>query len=435
MSKRNSILITALVVTAALSAAVMVFALKFYTPKAPVYVDAGAQTGGVAPEFASVVKASGDLAYPLLPTDFDGIFYVADPSGKAAFYQYAGGKLSPYAGETDTVKVTVTCSYEDITADVSYVSVGGKMCGYGLYTAANSPKPAKNYDYMFFKLTELPDGYGSGDAMLLCDRDSTDFCLPDKLWEEAFTLELPSGETSRIASNIGRSYDESGAMRSDWAMLTDSFLRRTDSDQLFLTGRDRNIADKGRLTDIIETDRSIYTRDRRVLTGLVGTWFAEDAEGWHFLRENAVGDGFTAVVYKDGEETAVKELAGSYYDDYIKSGNFVLNKKTLVLTCLTTGKDEILTKNHPAREPAYFTVSPDGKTVVLAYSGVIPADNPSAPPTQALEIYSISGKTFESFKEPGLFFENYPNFTWTSSGALVFMRPSGDGLAWAVMTF
>ena len=72
---------------------------------------------------------------PLMPTDFDGIFYTMDINGIVKFYRLIDGVLTET--EADGVySVKPRCSGQNIPADVYYINIDGNINGYGLYTAA-----------------------------------------------------------------------------------------------------------------------------------------------------------------------------------------------------------------------------------------------------------------------------------------------------------
>lgn len=113
----------------------------------------------------STTEAFAD--HPLLPTDFDGIFYSADPNGSFEFYEYKNGGFTKIEA-SGTVTATVSLSNQSIPAKIAYLKRDGKVDGYGLFTTANSDAPVAIYDYVFFRVKTMPDPF-SGDALLLLD--------------------------------------------------------------------------------------------------------------------------------------------------------------------------------------------------------------------------------------------------------------------------
>ena len=113
----------------------------------------------------STTEAFAD--HPLLPTDFDGIFYSADPNGSFEFYEYKNGGFTKIEA-SGTVTATVSLSNQSIPAKIAYLQRDGKVDGYGLFTTANSDAPVAIYDYVFFRVKTMPDPF-SGDALLLLD--------------------------------------------------------------------------------------------------------------------------------------------------------------------------------------------------------------------------------------------------------------------------
>ena len=64
--------------------------------------------------------------HPLLPTDFDGIFYSADPNGSFEFYEYKNGGFTKIEA-SGTVTATVSLSNQSIPAKIAYLKRDGKV--------------------------------------------------------------------------------------------------------------------------------------------------------------------------------------------------------------------------------------------------------------------------------------------------------------------
>jgi len=369
--------------------------------------------------YSKAVKSSGQISFPVMQTDFRDVFYLADPSGKVQFLQYNDGKLEKYAGEVKTVKVSVKCSNENIPAVVYYIKRDKKITGCGLYTNKISKADVKIHEYAFFKLTDMPAGYDRSGALLLVDFEKDNFADSEKIYTEAFSVSLSSGETERIASNNGRTVDNKGAMREDWAMLTDDFLNTARKAPLFLSGRNYNLDETGYKTDIIKLHG---TRKPSVeVRNMIGFWAKLTDYGYAFLRSTK--GGFQCVLNKDGKENAYKTLKGDFYSHYLQDGDYIFNKDTKTFTQLLSGKDKAFSDIVFAAAPQTLSVNPGGKRAVLASNGTA---NPKGANIQKLVICNLETGTQVSYEEPYIYSSEYSNFFWIDDSTLLHVRPLND---------
>ena len=84
--------------------------------------------------YKNAVVASESGEQPYLPADIDGIYYKMATDGTVTFYRY-GDRTFTKLDATGTYTATVTLSETDIEAEITYYQDGGKITGYGLYTA------------------------------------------------------------------------------------------------------------------------------------------------------------------------------------------------------------------------------------------------------------------------------------------------------------
>ena len=365
--------------------------------------------------------------FPPLLTDIPNIFYTVNPkNGDVSFFEYSPTGLNPYGGEVFSVEKTVTCSHQDIPVTLSYIEKDGKVAGYGLYTSDLTGTPGRIYPYALFKLTALPPGYGKQGALLLIDFDKKDFWQNDRLYTEAFIIGLKGSslKTQRFTTNNSRTVDETGAFRSDWTLFTDYFLKSTGSTGYFLSSRDYNLDQKGLVADILSPSD---LKPPRVVTGILGLWAGVTPKGLTYLRPSSTG--FDLYVFADKKERLVKSFDGDYRADYLAQGDYVLNKKTLMLTNLITGEEKLL-KDINISGAAFLSVSPDGSRAVIASPGG--GENPGKT-KQSLIFYNLEDESFKSFAEPLLFSVSNPNFGWAQGKTLFHLRPArddGTGLAY-----
>lgn len=410
--KKYKILIPVLSAVAAAS-----IGLAFFAPK--IFNNSG--TAATKPfvfadsKYTPMLRYSGLIRYPLLKTDIENLFYLADPDGSASFYEYSNSVLSPYKGKVYTLKTTVSCSNQDIPVKLSYVKKSGKITGFGLFTTKTSKADVKLFEYAFFKVTKLPAGYGSSGALLLVDFDKENFFLNDKLYSEAFLLNLGNGNNERLVTDLSRTVGTDGAFRSDWVLLYDDFLETLGNKPFFLSSRDYNLDQKGFISDILTI---ADLRPPRTVTGILGVWARVTGKGTAYLRETAAG--FKSILLVNKKETTVKEFQGNYFKDYLHSGNYVFNTGSGVLTDLLSGKD-ISTGYTKASADSVLSVSPDGSWAVIAS-----INGSGAKASETLALCNLSSGDNKTISEPLLFSQKYANFSWIDNSTLLHIRPGSE---------
>ncbi len=371
--------------------------------------------------YSKAVSLSGELPLPLLETGLNGVYFTADSNGAVKFYELGAAGLKVYAGETTTAGLKVECSRQKIPVTMYSVKKDGESAGFGLFTN-DGTVPVKIYDYAFFKITGLPAGYGRGKRLLLADFNKKDRFSNRKVYTEAFFYSPETEKIEKLVSDNSRTIDEKGAFRSDWVLLTDAFLAGLGDKPYYLSSRYYNLGAKGTVSDILPLTRG---KPAPVFKGILGLWARGTAAGTAFLRPAA--GGFQAVVGAGGKENAVREWKGDYFADYLQFDDYLLNKKSLVLSRLPDGGDTAV-KTQIAN-PSFLIVSPDGRFAVIA----------SAADAQGFQTMVFADlKTGASMKyfEPLLFSQNSPCFSWPGGGTLLHMRPArddGTGLSYCVV--
>lgn len=357
----------------------------------------------------SVKGANGEI---FMPTDFNGVYYTASLDGKVAFFEYANGAMTPSALEVKQVKTTLAASYEKIPVTVNYIEKDGKVCGYGVYTT-DMGGDVDVYAYAFAKLTMKPAGYGAG-HLLVVDFDKNNFYNPDKLYSEIYNFNLANGKASTYVSNHTRMIDRNGTFRQDWTLLTDDFMANLGDAKYFLSSRYYNESDKGQRADVMVLSNAY--RPKIVVEDILGTWFVNDANGMHYLKKTA--NGFANILNVNNAEQTVSEFEGDFHADYLRSGNFIINKKTLVMADLLTGATKEL-KDIVIENADIFSLSPDGTKAVFASEGEMNANNA---PIQTLTYCTVDGSAEPViYSEPMLFSES-AGFEWLDNSSVMSVR-------------
>lgn len=362
----------------------------------------------------SVKGANGEI---YLPTDFDGIYFTASLDGSVNFFEYSGGAMNPCSIEKKQVKATLSATYEKIPVTVNYIEKDGKACGYGVFTSDMSAD-VDVYAYAFVKLTAKPAGYGEG-YLLLADFDKNNFYKADKLYSEIYNFDLSGGKASTYVSNNTRLIDKNGSFRQDWTLLTEDFIANLGSSKYFLSSRYYNESDKGLRADVMELSNAY--RPKIIVEDILGLWFVSDASGMHYLKKTE--NGF-ANILNNGEEKVLTEFEGDYHTQYLQSGKYMINKKSLEMIDLMTGEIKTL-KDIDITLADEFSVSPDGTKAVFATRGEA---NDNGAVVQTLIYCTVDGSAAPViFNEPMLYDES-AGFAWLDNSSVMSARAlTADG--------
>ncbi len=357
----------------------------------------------------SVKGTNGEI---FLPTDFENIYFTASLDGSVKYYEYANGMMNPASMEVKTVNTKLKASYETIPVTVNYIEKDGKAFGCGVFTSDMS-KDVDVYSFAFVKLTAKPEGYGDG-YLLLADFDKNDFYKADKLYSEIYNFNLSNGSASTYVSNHTRMIDKNGTFRQDWTLLTDDFAKNLGGAKYFLSSRYYNEIDKGRRADVMQLSNAY--RPKIVVEDILGTWFVNDANGMHYLKNNS--SGFANMNSVNGEERVLTQFEGNYYTDYLQCGKYLINKKSLVMTDLMTGTTQTF-KDINISSADIFSVSPDGKKAVFASYGETNANGASV---QSVIYCTADGSLKPTvFAEP-LLFDESTQFVWLGNSEVMSVR-------------
>ncbi len=417
MKNKALIIVTALLAVAAIVSGVVFFLSG--NPKTPEVTEdeisnvvySYEQSDYKMSENLSVKGAQGEI---FLPTDFENIYYTADLKGSVKFYEYLSGQMTASTLAVKQLNANLAASYETIPVTVSYIEKDGKACGYGVFTS-DMKADVDVYSYAFVKLTAKPSGYGEG-YLLLADFDKNNFYNADKIYSEIYNLDIASGKTSTYVSNNTRLIDKNGSFRQDWTMLTDDFIKNLGSAKYFISSRYYNESEKGIRADIMELSNAY--RPKIVVKDILGLWFVNDANGMHFLRKT--DSGFANMC----GDRVLAEFEGDYFADYLQSGKYLVNKKSLEITDLLTGETKTL-KDINIESADAFSISPDGTKAVFASCG---KPNANGTPIQTL-IYCTTDNSADPviFTEPMLFVES-SGFVWVDNMGVMSVRAlTADG--------
>lgn len=371
----------------------------------------------------SVKGADGEI---FMPSTIDGVYYTANLNNEVKFYEYANGAFNAFGGETKTVKTKISATYEKIPVTISYIVKDGKTFGCGVFTA-DMDSSVGVYAFAFVELINKPAGYGSG-YLLLADFNKNEFYKVNKTYSDFYSFDIAKGTASLYVSNNTRLVDENGLFRQDWSLLTDEFINGIGDSKYFFSNR--NYSDDKRM-DVMVVSNAVHPDI--AVKSILGSWFVKDEHGMHYLKQTAKG--FSNILLSGDKESELGAFEGDFFNDYMRSGNFIINKKSLVITDLLVGSTKTL-KDIDMTDAVAFSVSPDASKAVIAFAGKA---NANGAMIQTVIYYNLDDNTVEPaiFSEPLLFAESC-DFIWLDNSSVMSVRPldaSGSKAGSVVYTF
>ena len=79
-----------------------------------------------ATDFSELNPLSTETDAPLMPTDFDGIFYSLSADGKVSFFEAGADGFVPYSEEVKTLNVAPELTYNKIPITIYYITKNEK---------------------------------------------------------------------------------------------------------------------------------------------------------------------------------------------------------------------------------------------------------------------------------------------------------------------
>lgn len=368
-------------------------------------------------EYTKSVSVAGKNGEIFLPSDIDGIYYTADLSNNVNFYEYVNGEFVPSALEVKQIATSLKASKENIPVTVKYIEKDGKVSGFGVFTS-DMDANVEVYSYAFIKLINKPVGYGDG-HLLLADFEKENFYKSEKIYSEIYNFNLSTGKASTYVSNNTRLIDKNGAYRNDWTMLTDEFIANLGDAKYFISSRYYTGEERGIRSDIMVLSGDY--RPQIVAEDIIGMWFVNDANGMHYLKKTDTG--FANIVNVAGTENVLANFEGDFFSDYMLSGNFLISRKSLVITNLLTGAASALT-NIDISDADCFSINKEGTKAVFAKYG---KTNANGTVIQTLILCKTDGSEPVIYSEPMLFSE-IADFIWIDETSVMSGRAiTSDG--------
>lgn len=374
-----------------------------------------------------VLGANGEI---FLPTDREGLYYTATLKNRIEFYVYTGGKFEKAKYDVKKTKVSLGASNILIPVEISYIDAGGLIVGYGV-TTSDLNKDLRLYEYAFVKIAKKAAGYGEG-YWLLADFDKNNFYSPEKVYSEIYNYKVGDSKVNTAVNQNTRLIDRNGTYRQDWTMLTDEFIRNLGKSNYFISSRYYSYEETGKRSDIMVWSGAY--RPKIIAKDIIGTWFVSDDKGLHYLKTSA--EGFNSITKKDDKEKKTVKFTAPY-EQYLRSGNYVVNTKTALMTDLLTGEETEL-KDIDLTSAVKFSINKDATRAVFIYD-TQEKEVSRVNKNQRITYYSFDSdiKT-ETFEEPMLY-QDLTGIVWLEGGNSVMtvraITDDGESAGSVVYTF
>lgn len=310
----------------------------------------------------------GTSSQPYLPTNIQDIYYSVSQDGSVSFFKYENKAFTPVEA-SGTYTATVTLSEMKVSADISYYQDGGKITGFGLYTAKNGENNLT--PYAFFRLTNYGghyDGRSSKSCLLLIDTTADDFYSSDKIYEESFIFNYADSSTSRSLSEANRTVGMNGAKRSDYFVINDTVINHSYKNQLFFSGR--QYAEDDPRVDLLRSGGSGNNTDNiNIAKDVLCNWVKQNEDGIFYLTVDEDENVILVKTDSDGgSNETVKTFEGVKRDDILVSGDCVyIISKNVVYDTENDTETSVDVKAADFKADAFVT---DGKKIaVRGYTG------------------------------------------------------------------
>lgn len=419
--KKYKIILPVLALLAVASAALSVYTWRLGGSAGAGAADGDSDAFSLAQSrYSAILSGSSPVAERFMATDFEDIFYTADRQGNVRYYRYSSAGFAAYDGKVETLRFEAVCSTKTLKTLVYCIEREGKIFGVGVTRETPQEGKPAVFDYAFFKAVNLPARFGSSGLLLLADFDSAAFTRDEKVFTEAFIAPRAGGKAKPLTGDIGRTVDTSGALRSDWLMLTDFFIESPGSLPLFFSSRYYNLGMAGERTDILTAGGDL---PKRTVIGILGLWAYASGEKVRYLKNTS--SGFSLFELSSGKDSRLLDFTGNFAQDYLLSGRYLLDTRTFVLTDLVSLKKQNV-KGVALAGPSYFSVSPSGKYAVITGGG----DR-----KQEAAFCNLALQKAVCVAEPMIFTRENPNFRWVGD-TLLHYRPlndDGSGLSLCVV--
>lgn len=399
--------------------AVLALAMLFSALYLKFFANGGSNSGtgskNMSADISSVILSQKEISIPLLSTDIPSVVYTADAAGGVYFFEFDGKEYQPLKA-TGTMDITVSLSNQQIPAKIYYVERDGVLTGYGVYTPDTSDANVFIYDFVMFRITNLPDSYKQdGKCLLLLHTERNSVYSAEPTWEEAYILNRADGTSERFLNENNRTVDINGAVRSDFCMITDTELAGKTSMIPFFSSRNYEESTDGSPAKMDIYIKNGKAKDVVAVQDVIDT-YAKPLDDGGFVYIQKTESGFNTVKYQNGQNTVINMFYATYGSSYIRNGDWILSKEDGRL--FKTYDDTVIETIGYKMNPLLFAVSDNGKYVAMLGTVTNAMD-------YCLYVYNTETKQYKTFKEDN--FAAHYNLKFSSDNTITFYTINASG--------
>ncbi len=329
----------------------------YYFKGAPDEGDATRETVTEKDHLSDVQIIRAGTMVDLIQSDIPDVFYGVATDYSIRYYQYYEKEMHA-ARATNNVSLTVDLGSASIPVKIDYVELGGRVFGFGLFTA-NENSDVYYYDMVAFKITDLPKKYRKDGHALLVATSSKNALTSNAInWTESFDLNLETGETTRFLKIINRRTDtETGNYESNFCLMP--WASYTSSSEMipFFSSREYPLG-----VDMQDIFVKTGAAEKILASDVYGKYFVMDGDTVIYMRKTTTG--FNLIYNTKGEEEVKQSFYGFMNSSYINYKEYILGKADGKLYNLKTLETKTLV-GYSMSNPDYFCVSDDGKYLIV----------------------------------------------------------------------
>lgn len=282
-------------------------------------------------------KTAHFLEYELFNTGYDNFFYSLSP---LKYYKISGGNVSEVSPER-IVNITVSLQSDKLKFKIPIISINKKTFGVCEYTREKNEIYKKAFAY----LTDMPSGsnYSSDSHYLLClDVSEDNQPVSQRKFSENFAVTKSGAVKGYITSERNRMVQFDGKLRTDQNVLTQKLIDSSKRGVIpVMSGFNYGFDDEDKIWDF-RIIKGSYTST--VTKKITGCWGEVSKSGYIYARQNK--DSFKVIEKsKSGKDSLICAYNGNLSLDYIRNGDYIINKNTAEIFKLKNGESIYVSKN------------------------------------------------------------------------------------------
>ncbi len=366
--------------------------------------------------YTSLASYDRENQYPFIQSDIDNVFYVIEPNKDVEFFEYNYGNFSKIKS-AKKMDLTVDCHGQEIPVTMSCITRNGKTLGYGNFVSISS----KNmYSYAFFKLCNAPKNYvGNADFLLFVDFNNENVFNFKKQYSMIFEVNSKTKKVSKVLNSNNQAISiETGKPRDDFFIVDDDVISSYDDQILFISSRNYKQSNEAYGADVFsKKDRN--TPSKLIASEIVDGFVRQDKDEIIYLQKskNHKSGSFSLIssTKNNSKSTVLRTFDGDFKENYIRCGDFLIDKATMTLYDLVENTESVL-MGISINDIKCFAVSPDKTKIIFAEN----LNNQ----VQRIVFYDLNIKRFKSIERYDAFLDDFINLSFVNNDIVSYVKPS-----------